>query len=114
MPNVAIATVETIASTALVVRRVLFLEAGTVAVGVYIKCDATAGAFALTIPLAANIDGRVLIIKKIDSTANAITVTRAGSDLIDGATTKLLSSQYDSISIVSDDVADSWDIWSSV
>lgn len=110
MPNIATATVDTIASTALSVRRVLFLEAGTVAIGVYIKCDATAGAFALTLPIAANIDGRVLFIKKIDSTANAITVTRTGSDLIDGATTQLLSSQYDSLFIISDDEADSWDL----
>ena len=111
MPIVLTSLIESIATTSLVLRRVVFLGAGTITVGAYIRCDASAGAFALTLPLSNNLDGRALVIKKIDSTANAVTVTRQGSDLIDGATTQVLSSQYDSISIVSDDDANTWDIW---
>jgi len=63
--------------------------------------DATSAAFAVNLPLASTQTGKVLNIKKIDSSVNAVTVTRAGSDTIDGATTVALSSQYQSTTIQS-------------
>ena len=60
----------------------------------YIRCDATSAAFALTLPAAGSVLGFPFFVKKIDSSGNAVTITRAGSDTIDGATTLALSSQY--------------------
>lgn len=61
----------------------------------YITADATAAGFAITLPACTStIFGRSYDIKKIDSTVNAVTVTRSGSDLIDGATTLAIVQQY--------------------
>lgn len=41
-------------------------------------------------------------IKKIDSSVNAVTIQRAGSDVIEGVTSTSLPAQYDSITLYSD------------
>lgn len=56
--------------------------------------DATSGAITITLPLAASAPGKEFLIEKIDSSGNAVTVSRAGSDTINGSTTKSLASQY--------------------
>ena len=43
--------------------------------------------------------GQVLNIKKIDNTANEVTITRAGSQTIDGTTVITIDVQYNSYSI---------------
>jgi hypothetical protein len=58
-----------------------------------IVCDATSGAVVINLPAATG-TGREITVKKTDSTSNACTPTRAGSDLIDGATTYSLTVQY--------------------
>lgn len=65
-------------------------------------CSASGGAFAVTLPTASSQSGKLFIIKKTDSSGNAVTVTRAGSDTIDGATTYALTAQYQSVTIISD------------
>ena len=65
----------------------------------FISCNATAGATTITLPAATG-TGRQLIIKKSDSSGNACTISRSGSDLIDGATTAVDGSQYQSFSIM--------------
>lgn len=67
-----------------------------------ILADATSGAFAVTLPSAVSSSGYVFTIKKKDITSNVVTVQRAGSDLIDGASTYLLQTQYESIKVQSD------------
>jgi hypothetical protein len=64
-------------------------------------CDATGGAFTVTLPAAS--DGlQKVYIKKVDSTASAVTIaTGSGSDLIDGSSTKVLSSQTNSVTLAS-------------
>lgn len=64
-----------------------------------ILCNQSA-AFALTLPTAT--DGRYLIIKDFSNTAatNNITVTRASSDLIDGATTFVINVNRSSVTLV--------------
>lgn len=59
-----------------------------------------AGAIALTLPAAT--DGRFLIIKDFSGTAgtNNITITRAGSDVIDGQTTYVINQNYASVTLV--------------
>ena len=74
----------------------------TVVAGDYIITgDATTGAFTITLPTAVGIAGREYIIKKVDSSANAITVDANASETIDGALTQVISDQYTSITIVS-------------
>ena len=63
-------------------------------------CDCTSNA--ITINLPAGVSGTQYVIKKIDSTANAVTIDANGSELIDGAATLAVSTQYDSITITSD------------
>jgi hypothetical protein len=79
-----------------------------------ILCDATAGAITLNLP-AANIGagsfplgatfGNIFYIKKIDVSANAVTITRAGADTIEGANTLVLAAQWDKVVLVSDGVS---------
>jgi hypothetical protein len=64
-----------------------------------ITCDATAGAVVINLP-AATATGRQITFKKIDSTANACTPTRAGSDLIDGATSFGMTVQYAAATVI--------------
>jgi len=64
-----------------------------------ILADATTAAFTVTLPSAAN-TGMMVHIKKVDSSANAVTISRAGTDTIEGATTVSLSAQYSSRTLV--------------
>ena len=53
-----------------------------------IPCNASGGAFAVTLMAANSVpSGFELVVKKTDSSANAVPVTAAGSDKIDGAAT---------------------------
>jgi hypothetical protein len=61
--------------------------------------NATSGNITFTLPAASNI-GMVLMIKKIDSSANTVTITRAGSDTIEEQTSIVLSTQYASRTLV--------------
>lgn len=63
--------------------------------------DATSGAVTITLT-GVSTSGKRLTIKKTDSTANAVTIQRDGLATIDGALTKILYSQYESITIISD------------
>ena len=64
--------------------------------------DATTAAFSLTLPTSVGITGRQYTIKKIDVSANGVTVSTTSSQTIDGGTTAVLSTQYASITVVSD------------
>lgn len=70
-----------------------------------ILCDATAGAFTITLPTAVGNTGKVFEIKKIDA-ANDVTVDGDGTETIDDGTTAVLTVQYEAITIVSD--GDEW------
>lgn len=58
-----------------------------------LTCDASGGAVVINLPAATG-SFREIALKKLDSSANACTLTRAGSDLIDGATTAAFTVQY--------------------
>lgn len=70
-----------------------------------ILCDASAAAFTVTLPPAADRTGKVFEVKKIDATANTVTIDGDGSETIDGGTTAVITSQYESITAVSDGAA---------
>lgn len=82
-------------------RRVIHVsEAYTVIESSIILADATGGAFTVTLPSPDT--GIQVDIKKIDATANGITVDGLGADTIDGSLTMFLPSQYDSMALVAD------------
>jgi hypothetical protein len=63
----------------------------------------TAGtAFTVTLPTAVGINGRRITVKKVDASANAVTVGTTSSQTIDGATTFALATQYKFINVMSD------------
>ena len=64
------------------------------------------GAYAVTLPLAADSAGRGFVFKKTNAAAAIITLTGAGAETIDGANTNTqIDANYDTISIVSDGAA---------
>ncbi|MCA9058609.1 MAG: hypothetical protein KDA85_08920 [Planctomycetaceae bacterium] len=67
-----------------------------------VLCDATGAAFTVTLPTAVGNTGRQLVVKRLNSGSNAVTVAAAGSETIDGASTVSLSTQYQVITMVSD------------
>jgi len=72
----------------------------TVGTSQIILADASAGPFTITmLPIADSLTRRY-IIKKIDSTANAVTVDADGAETIDGALTMIINTQYDAMQIV--------------
>jgi hypothetical protein len=74
----------------------------------YVRVDATSGPITVTLPTAVGRDGRPYIIKKIDSSTNAVTVAAAAGETIDGSTTYSLAYQNMSIQIISN--ASTWDL----
>ena len=63
-------------------------------------CSGGAGGITVTLPSVA--DGKMISIKKVDSAAGTVTIQRGGTANIDGATTKALYYQYESMTLVSD------------
>jgi hypothetical protein len=70
--------------------------------------NATSGNITITLPATTVRSGLTFTIKKTDSSVNTVTVTRAGTDTIDGATTYVLSTQYQFVTIVSDSAGTWW------
>jgi len=68
---------------------------------VVIFADAASGNVTITLPLAASFSGYNFYVKRIDSSSNTCTVGRSGSDLIDGATSFELDTQYFAVRVVS-------------
>lgn len=64
--------------------------------------DATSGAFSVTLPPSAGSDRRVLQVKKIDASANAVTVDGYASELVEDATTQALTLQGENLMLVCD------------
>ena len=66
-----------------------------------IFADATSGNVTITLPAASGTNGYRFYIKRIDNSANTVTVGRTGTDTIDGLTSFTLDLQYTSIGVVS-------------
>lgn len=74
-----------------------------------ISCDASGGAFTITLPTASGIAGRLYRIKKSDTSGNAVTIDPNGSETIDGSSTKSLTTAYDSVDLISDGT--NWEVY---
>lgn len=78
----------------------------------YLLCDTTSNAITVNLVAAATAgDGYRLDVKVVDAT-NAVTIDGNGSETIDGATTKVLSTLYDGVSLVCD--GSNWYILASI
>ncbi len=77
--------------------------------------DATAGNITVTLPKCTLSLGKKYVIKKTDVSANTITIVAdtVVPDLIDGAASKVLTTQYDTIFIESDGVSNWWKLGGS-
>lgn len=64
--------------------------------------DCTSNGITITLPPVATTHVKRFLIKKTDSTANKVTIDGNSSETIDGATTQLLSNQYDWMEVVTD------------
>lgn len=64
-----------------------------------IRCDATSAGFTLGLHAAAVV-GTIVRIKKVDSSANIVTVDANASETIDGALTYPLATQYEELTLV--------------
>jgi hypothetical protein len=67
----------------------------------YVLADATKAAFTVTLPIASLCPGKAYTVKKIDSSAHAVTIAPAKGQTIDGATTYSLRSHYNAVDLVS-------------
>lgn len=74
----------------------------TAVAGDVLLCDASGGAFTVTLPAAATVSGSSISVKKSDASANAVTIDGAGAETIDGAATLALSTQYEAVTLWSD------------
>jgi len=66
--------------------------------------DSLSGSITITLPLASSQKGRGFKIKKIDNSANTVTIKANGAETIDGSNTKVISSQNVSYTVVTDAV----------
>ena len=64
--------------------------------------NATSAAFTLTLPTAVGTTGKTYVIKKTDSSTNAVTIGTTSSQAIDGNTTYAISNQWGGVTLQSD------------
>ena len=63
--------------------------------------DASGGNRVITLPAAAGVTGIVYNIKKTDSSINTVTIDGNAAETIDGKTTKVITTQYENVTIQS-------------
>jgi len=64
--------------------------------------SASSGANTQTLPTAVGITGTQYTIKKTDTSLNVVTIATTSSQTIDGATTNVIATPYESVTVVSD------------
>lgn len=67
-----------------------------------VKADASAGNVTVNLPAAAGAANRIINIKKMDATANTVTVDGNGAETIDSGATAVLTVQWECITVISD------------
>jgi hypothetical protein len=76
------------------------------AVGTYevVTWDATAGNKTVNLPAAATSTNAMINVKKTDASGNTVTIDGNASETIDGATTAVLTTQYEAITLFCDGI----------
>jgi len=69
---------------------------------VVVFANAASGQIDITLYAATSNGGKALTVKKTDSSANSVVITRVGSETIDGATAITLIHQNESVTLISD------------
>lgn len=72
-----------------------------------ILCDATVQNITVNLPTAVG-NGATIVVKKIDSSANTVTINGDGSETIDDGATAVIRAQYASVDLISDN--SNWNI----
>ena len=67
-----------------------------------VLCDCSSNAISVTLPRAKSMVGRVVTVKKVDSTTNKVTIDGYASETIDGDTTVTIPAQWTSLRLQSD------------
>lgn len=67
-----------------------------------ILANTQAGAVTITLPTSVGISGKLYTIKKIDATANIVTISTTSSQTIDGSTSYTMNTAYSGVNIQSD------------
>lgn len=67
--------------------------------------DATAGAIVITLPTVSTSNRRIYNIKKIDASANTVTIDGNGAEVIDGALTQVLATQWSALQMQNNSTA---------
>lgn len=80
-------------------------------VAVYFLCDATNGAFTVSLPDATMKHNQSLYFKKVDSTTNPVTIQGVNGQKIENGSNRVFSNQFDFVGLVSD--SNNWWIVSS-
>ena len=70
-----------------------------------VLADASGNVITANLPTAASASGYQFTIKKIDSSANTVTIDGNGSETIDGATTAVITMQWESVTVQSNGTA---------
>ena len=65
-----------------------------------IAVDATSGAVTVTLEAASSVIGKMVYVKKVDVSVNAVTIVPTGSDTIDGDTSIDITSQWTCLTFV--------------
>lgn len=73
-----------------------------------VAADATSGAVTLTLPAVSGCAGRIYVLKRLNSGANAVTVAANAAETIDGANTVSLGSQYSTLIIQGNAAGTAW------
>lgn len=69
---------------------------------VHVNVDATSGAVTINFYAASGNAGKIITVKKTDSSTNAVTLDGNASETLDGSLTATLTTQYDSATFVCD------------
>ena len=72
---------------------------------IQVLADASSGGITITLRAVSGLDGYVVKVKKIDSSANTVTVDGSGAEVIDGAATQVIAAQWTSLSLVTNGTA---------
>lgn len=80
--------------------------AGTIpAAASLLTVDATGGPVTVALPAASSAANREITVKKIDASANAVTLDGDGAETIDGTATQPLATQWESLTVKSNGTA---------
>lgn len=84
--------------------RVASVTGNIVSTDYFVAVDASGGNRTLTLPDIAAENGRVIILKKVDASANTVTLAAFAGDTIDGAASLVTAVQYDTFRVIADGV----------